>query len=53
MNMQHTTDTNLTSDNQFVSDIIQIIRDGKDIAKHSVLHENPQLFAARHLTYLP
>ena len=25
----------------------------KDIAKYSVLHENPQLFAAKYLTYLP
>lgn len=25
----------------------------KDIAKDSVLHENPQLFAAKYLTYLP
>ena len=24
----------------------------KDIAKYSVLHENPQLFAAKYLTYL-
>jgi hypothetical protein len=25
----------------------------KDIARYSVLHENPQLFAAKYLTYLP
>ena len=25
----------------------------KDIAKYSILHENPQLFAAKYLTYLP
>ena len=25
----------------------------KDIAKYSVLHENPQLFSAKYLTYLP
>lgn len=25
----------------------------KDIAKYSVLQENPQLFAAKYLTYLP
>lgn len=25
----------------------------RDIAKYSVLHENPQLFAAKYLTYLP
>ena len=36
MNMQQTTDTMHTSDNQFVSDIIQIIRDGKDKAYAAV-----------------
>ena len=36
MNMQHTTDTMHTSDSQFVSDIIQIIRDGKDKAYAAV-----------------
>ena len=25
----------------------------RDIARYSVLHENPQLFAAKYLTYLP
>ena len=25
----------------------------KDIAKYAILHENPQLFAAKYLTYLP
>lgn len=34
--MQQTTDTMHTSDNQFVSDIIQIIRDGKDKAYAAV-----------------
>ena len=34
--MQHTTDTMHTSDNQFVSDIIKIIRDGKDKAYTAV-----------------
>lgn len=34
--MQHTTDTMHTSDSQFVSDIIQIIRDGKDKAYAAV-----------------
>lgn len=36
MNMQQTTDTMHTSDSQFVSDIIQIIRDGKDKAYAAV-----------------
>lgn len=36
MNMQQTTDTMHTSDNQFVSDIIQIIRNGKDKAYAAV-----------------
>ena len=34
--MQQTTDTMHTSDSQFVSDIIQIIRDGKDKAYAAV-----------------
>lgn len=34
--MQQPTDTMHTSDNQFVSDIIQIIRDGKDKAYAAV-----------------
>ena len=34
--MQQTTDTMHTSDNQFVSDIIQIIRNGKDKAYAAV-----------------
>lgn len=34
--MQQTTDAMHTSDNQFVSDIIQIIRDGKDKAYAAV-----------------
>ena len=34
--MQQTTDTMHTFDNQFVSDIIQIIRDGKDKAYAAV-----------------
>ena len=36
MNMQQTTDTMHTSDSQFVSDLIQIIRDGKDKAYAAV-----------------
>mgnify|MGYP004662186851 FL=1 len=36
MNMQQATDTMHTSDSQFVSDIIQIIRDGKDKAYAAV-----------------
>ena len=36
MDTKHTIDTNYTSDNQFVSDIIQIIRDGKDKAYTAV-----------------
>lgn len=34
--MQQTTDTMHTSDSQFVSDLIQIIRDGKDKAYAAV-----------------
>lgn len=36
MNLQQTTDTMHTADSQFVSDIIQIIRDGKDKAYAAV-----------------
>ena len=36
MDTKHTIDANFTSDNKFVSEIIQIIRDGKDKAYTAV-----------------